>query len=159
MTSFFSPVADTGIPTARSDEKGVSFAMGVEMAKQWQAAFPKTPIVMVEEGWPNNPEVKSGRTDPLCRVSGRWIQRDGPGLPGCKRGRRSGQAGDDGSDYPAPQSQPDVRRSRGSAEAAMVALQQAGRGKFANGKPLTEIVAGVDFDATQLGKSMIRTVR
>src|SRR5512140_397297 len=40
MTSFFSPISDTGIPTARSDEKGVSFAMGAEMATQWKAPFP-----------------------------------------------------------------------------------------------------------------------
>ena len=36
------------------------------------------------------------------------------------------------------------------AVASMVALNQAGRGKFANGKPLTEIVAGVDFDEVQM---------
>src|SRR5512145_2195280 len=46
MTSFFSPLADTGIPTARSDEAGISFEMGVEMAKQWQEAQPDQPIVM-----------------------------------------------------------------------------------------------------------------
>jgi len=50
MTAFFNPLADTGIPTARSDEAGVSFAMGVEMAKQWKAAFPSKPIVMVQLG-------------------------------------------------------------------------------------------------------------
>ncbi|HSB03221.1 MAG TPA: hypothetical protein VLE49_21405, partial [Anaerolineales bacterium] len=32
----------------------------------------------------------------------------------------------------------------------MAALQQAGRGKFANGKPLTEIVASVDFDEVEM---------
>ena len=32
MTSFFSPLGETGIPIARSDEAGVSFAMGAEMA-------------------------------------------------------------------------------------------------------------------------------
>ena len=67
MTSFFSPLSDTGIPTARSDEKGTSFAMGAEMAKQWKAAFPGKPIVMVEVGWPNHTEVKSGRTDPFVK--------------------------------------------------------------------------------------------
>ena len=40
MTSFFSPLGDTGIPTARNDEKGISFAMGAEMATQWKAANP-----------------------------------------------------------------------------------------------------------------------
>ncbi|HEX5808436.1 MAG TPA: substrate-binding domain-containing protein, partial [Anaerolineales bacterium] len=64
LTSFFSPLGDSGIPVARSDEKGISFAMGAEMATQWKAAHPDKPIVMVELGWPNHVEVKSGRTDP-----------------------------------------------------------------------------------------------
>jgi len=34
----------------------------------------------------------------------------------------------------------------------MAGLTQAGRGKFANGKPLTEIVASVDFDEPQLNE-------
>jgi len=42
MTSFFSPLGDSGIPTARSDEAGISFAMGAEMATQWKAAHPPT---------------------------------------------------------------------------------------------------------------------
>ena len=74
MTSFFSPLGDTGIPVARSDEKGISFAMGAEMAKQWKAAHPDKPIVMVELGWPNHTpsEVRAYRS--LCgRVSCRWI--------------------------------------------------------------------------------------
>jgi ABC-type sugar transport system substrate-binding protein len=65
MTSFFSPLGDSGIPTARSDEAGISFAMGAEMATQWKAAHPDKPIVMVQLGWPNHTEVKSGRTDPF----------------------------------------------------------------------------------------------
>ena len=67
LTSFFSPLGDSGIPVARSDEKGISFAMGAEMAKQWKAAHPDKPIVMVELGWPNHTEVKSGRTDPFVK--------------------------------------------------------------------------------------------
>ena len=54
MTSFFSPLGDSGIPTARSDEAGISFDMGVEMATQWKATLPDTPIVMAELGWPNH---------------------------------------------------------------------------------------------------------
>src|SRR5574341_1399040 len=50
MTSFFSPLADTGIPTARSDEAGISYEMGVEMATQWKAAHPDKPIVMAQLG-------------------------------------------------------------------------------------------------------------
>ena len=67
LTSFFSPLGDSGIPVARSDEAGVSFAMGAEMAKQWKEANPDKPIVMVQLGWPNHTEVKSGRTDPFVQ--------------------------------------------------------------------------------------------
>ena len=66
MTSFFSPIMDTGIPTARSDEAGVSFEMGKQMATAWKDAHPDTPIVMVQLGWPNHTEVNSGRTAPFA---------------------------------------------------------------------------------------------
>ena len=75
LTSFFSPLGDSGMPVARSDKKGVSFAMGAEMAKQWKAAHPDKPIVMVQLGWPNHTEVKSGRTDPFVQGVLRSIRR------------------------------------------------------------------------------------
>jgi len=151
MTSFFSPVSDTGIPTARSDEKGVSFAMGVEMATQWKATFPDKPIVMVELGWPNHTEVKSGRTDP-------WVQGVLSVDPkakdlGCQDvSKGADQAKQVTTDLMT--THPEVNliyaEAGDQALATMVALNQAGRGKFANGKPLTEIVAGVDFDEVQM---------
>ncbi len=109
LTSFFSPMGDTGIPVARSDEKGVSFAMGAEMAKKWKAAHPDKPIVMVELGWPNHTEVKSGRTDPFvagCAVGG--PDGDGPGLPGWEQGRRCGEADHHGPGDAASGSEPDL---------------------------------------------------
>ena len=151
MTTFLSPVSDTGIPTARSDEKGVSFAMGVEMAKQWKAAFPDKPIVMVELGWPNHTEVKSGRTDP-------WVQGVLSVDPKAKDlgcldvSQGADQAKQVTTDLVTQH--PEVNliyaEAGDQAVASMVALTQAGRGKFANGKPLTEIVAGVDFDEVQM---------
>ncbi len=151
MTSFFSPVSDTGIPTARSDEKGVSFAMGVEMATQWKATFPDKPIVMVELGWPNHVEVKSGRTDP-------WVQGVLSVDPQAKDlgcldvSQGADQAKQVTTDLVTQH--PEVNliyaEAGDQAVASMVALNQAGRGKFANGKPLTEIVAGVDFDEVQM---------
>ena len=41
MTSFFSPLGDTGIPMARSDEAGISFAMGAEMADAVESGPPR----------------------------------------------------------------------------------------------------------------------
>jgi ABC-type sugar transport system substrate-binding protein len=150
MTSFFSPLADTGIPTARSDEPGTSFAMGAEMAKQWKKAFPNKPIVMVQVGWPNHTEVKSGRTDPW--VKGVLSVDPKATNLGCL----------DSSKGPDVTKQiildivtqhPEVNLIYSEASnltvGTMAALTQAGRGKFANGKPLTEIVCSVDFDEVE----------
>ncbi len=151
MTSFFSPLADTGIPVARSDEAGISYAMGVEMAEQWKAAHPDKPIVMAQLGWPNHTEVKSGRTDPF--VEGVLsVDPDATDL-GCL----------DASKGPDTAKQiildlvtqhPEVNLIYSEASnltvGTMAALNQAGRGKMDNGVPLTEIVASVDFDEVEM---------
>jgi ABC-type sugar transport system substrate-binding protein len=151
MTSFFSPLADTGIPTARSDEKGISFAMGAEMATQWKAANPDKPIVMVQLGWPNHTEVKSGRTDPF--VAGVLSVDPTATDLGCQDASKGPDA--------AKQiitdlmtSHPEVNLIYSEASnltvGTMAGLAAAGRGKFADGKPLTEIVASVDFDEVEM---------
>ena len=151
MTSFFSPLADTGIPTARSDEAGVSFAMGVEMAKQWKKAFPGKPIVMVQLGWPNHTEVKSGRTDPFVKGV---LSVDAKATDlGCQ----------DASKGPDTAKQiildlvtqhPEVNliysESSGTTVGVMAGLTQSGRGKYNNGKPISEIVCSVDFDEVEM---------
>ena len=90
MTSFFSPLGDTGIPTARSDEAGISFAMGAEMATQWKAAHPDKPIVMVRVGLaePHRSQVRAYRSLRQGRAV-RRSHRHRPGLPGCQQGPRS----------------------------------------------------------------------
>lgn len=151
MTSFFSPLGDSGLPTARSDEAGISFAMGAEMATQWKAAHPDTPIVMAQLGWPNHTEVKSGRTDP-------WVEGVLSVDPtatdlGCL----------DASKGPDTAKQiildlvtqhPEVNLIYSEASnltvGTMAALTQAGRGVMDNGAPLTEIVASVDFDEVEM---------
>ena len=151
MTSFFGPLADTGIPVARSDEAGISFAMGAEMATQWKAAYPDVPIVMAQLGWPNHTEVKSGRTDPF--VKGVLSVDPTATDLGCL----------DASKGPDTAKQiildlvtqhPEVNLIYSEASnltvGTMAALIQAGRGKFDNGKPLTEIVASVDFDEVEM---------
>ena len=151
MTSFFSPLADTGIPVARSDEAGISYEMGVEMATQWKAAHPDKPIVMAQLGWPNHVEVKSGRTDPFVQgvLS---VDPEATDL-GCL----------DASKGPDTAKQiildlvtqhPEVNLIYSEASnltvGTMAALTQAGRGKMDNGVPLTEIVASVDFDEVEM---------
>jgi ABC-type sugar transport system substrate-binding protein len=151
MTSFFSPLGDTGIPVARSDEAGISYAMGAEMAQQWIAAHPDKPVVMVQIGWPNHTEVKSGRTDPF--VAGVLsVAPDATNL-GCL----------DASTGPDVAKQiildlvtqyPEVNLIYSEASnltvGTMAALTQAGRGVMDNGVPLTEIVASVDFDEVEM---------
>ncbi len=151
MTSFFSPLADTGIPVARSDEKGISFAMGAEMAKQWKAAHPDKPVVMVELGWPNHTEVKSGRTDPF--VAG-VLSVDPKAVDlGCQDASKGPDAAKQiVTDLMTTHPEVNLIYSEASnlTVGTMAALTQAGRGKFDNGKPLTEIVASVDFDEVEM---------
>ncbi len=153
MTAFFSPLADTGIPVARSDEKGISFAMGAEMATQWKAAHPDKPIVMVELGWPTNAEVISGRTAPF--VAGvKSVDPTATDL-GCQDASK-GQDAAKQIITDLMTTHPEINLIYSEASnltvGTMAGLTQAGRGKFDNGKPLTEIVASVDFDEVEMSE-------
>ena len=153
MTSFFSPLGTTGISTARSDEAGISFAMGAEMATQWKAAHPDKPIVMVELGWPNHTEVKSGRTDPFVKgvLSVDPTATDLGCLDVSKGADQAKQVVTD-----LMTTHPEVNliysEASGQTVGTMAALTQAGRGVMDNGKPLTEIVASVDFDEVEMAQ-------
>ncbi len=89
LTSFFSPLGDSGIPVARSDEAGISFAMGAEMATQWKAANPDKPIVMVRAGLaePHRSQVRPYRSVGQGRAV-RRPDRHRPRLSGCQQGHR-----------------------------------------------------------------------
>ena len=150
MTSFFSPLGDSGIPVARSDEAGVSFAMGAEMAKQWKATNPDKPIVMVQLGWPNHTEVKSGRTDPFVQ----GVLSVDP--TATDLGAQDASKGADAAKQIIKDlvtQHPEVNLIYSEASnltvGTMAGLTEAGRGKMDNGKPLTEIVASVDFDESE----------
>jgi ABC-type sugar transport system substrate-binding protein len=151
MTSFFSPLADTGIPVARSDEAGISFAMGAEMAAQWIAAHPDKPVVMVELGWPNHTEVKSGRTDPF--VQGVLSVAPEATDLGCLDASKGPDAAKQ-IILDLVTQHPEVNLIYSEASnltvGTMAGLTQAGRGKMDNGKPLTEIVCSVDFDEVEM---------
>ncbi len=150
MTAFFSPIADTGIPTARSDEATVSFEMGAQMAKQWKAAHPDKPIVMVQLGWPNHTEVSSGRTAPF--VKGVLSVDPKAKNLGCQDASKGPDAAKQ-IILDLVTQHPEVNLIYSEASnltvGTMAALTQAGRGVFKDGKPLTEIVASVDFDEVE----------
>jgi ABC-type sugar transport system substrate-binding protein len=150
LSAFFSPIADAGIPVARSDEASVSFAMGVEMARQWKAAHPDKPIVMVQLGWPNHTEVGSGRTAPF--VKGVLSVEPSARNLGCQDASKGPDAAKQ-IVLDLVTQHPEVNLIYSEASnltvGTMAALTQAGRGVFKDGKPATEIVASVDFDEVE----------
>jgi ribose transport system substrate-binding protein len=153
VASFFSPLADTGIPVVRSDEAGISFEMGAEMASQWKEAHPDTPIVMVQVGWPNHIEVKSGRTDPF--VAGVLSVDPSATDLGCLDASKGPDAAKQIiSDLCTQRPEVNLIYSEASnlTVGTMAALRQSGRGVMDNGTPLTEIVASVDFDEVEMGE-------
>lgn len=152
MASFFSRVPGTGLPVVRNNEAGVSEQMGKEMAEQWKAANPDKPIVMVELGWPNNEDVKNGRTDPF--VKGVLSVDPTATDLGCL----DASAGSDAAKQIMKDlctQHPEVNliyaESGGLGVGVMAALNEVGRGKVgADGKPTTELVCSCDFDEVQL---------
>lgn len=151
INSFFSPLGDTGIPVVRSDEAGISFEMGKQMAEEWKKANPDIPIIMVELGWPNHTEVKSGRTDPF--VKGVLSVDPKATDLGCQDSSKGPDAAKQIILDLVTQN-PGINLIYSEASnltvGTMAGLAQAGRGKFADGKPLTEIVASVDFDEVEM---------
>ena len=150
MTSFFSPLADTGIPTARSDEATVSYDMGVQMARAWKEVHPDKPIVMVQLGWPNHTEVNSGRTAPFVEgVLSVDPKAENLGALDSSKGQEAAKQ----IIVDLLTQRPEVNLIYSEASnltvGTMAGLAQLGRGKFDNGKPLTEIVASVDFDSVE----------
>lgn len=150
VATFFTPQGNPAVPVVRSDEPGVSFAMGVEAATQWKKANPDKPIVMVQIGWPNHTEVKSGRTDPFAKGV---LSVDPTATDlGCLEANRGGDTTKQVVlDLVTQRPEVNIIYSEASnlTVGTMAALRQAGRGVMNNGVPLTEIVASVDFDPVE----------
>ncbi len=153
MASFFSPVPGSGIPVVRNDEAGVSTSMGTEMAQQWKAANPDKPIVMVQLGWPNHVEVKSGRTDPFVAAV-KAVDATATDL-GCLEANNEDDAKRIIKDV--VQQHPEVNliyaESGGIARGVLAGLTESGRGTVGeDGKPTTELICTCDFDEVQMGQ-------
>jgi ABC-type sugar transport system substrate-binding protein len=156
VASFFSPLkdlagVDSGIPVVRSDEPKISFDMGVEMAKQWKKTNPDKPIVMVQIGWPNHTEVKSGRTDPFVKgvLS---VDPKAVNLGCLDASKGSDTTKQITADLVVQHPEVNLIYSEASnlTVGTMAALRQAGRGVMKNGVPVTEIVCSVDFDEVEM---------
>mgnify|MGYP000892856274 CR=1 FL=1 len=153
VTSFFSPLADTGIPTYRSDEAGGSKQMGADAAKKWIEAHPDKPIVTIQLGWPDNREVKTGRTDPFVEgiksVVGEGKFTD-LGCIDCSAGADATKEALANALVTNPEINIIYSEAGDLTPGAMAALIDAGRGKMDNGKPLTEIVCSVDCPLSEI---------
>ena len=151
VATFFTPQANPAIPVVRSDEPKTSYAMGVEAATQWKKANPDKPIVMVQIGWPNHTEVKSGRTDPFAKGV---LSVDPKATDlGCLEANRGGDTTKQVVlDLVTQRPEVNIIYSEASnlTVGTMAALRQAGRGVMKDGVPLTEIVASVDFDPVEM---------
>ncbi len=152
VTSFFSPLGDTGIPTYRSDEAGGSFQMGADAAKQWMEANPDKPIVTVQLGWPDNREVKTGRTDPFVEgiksVAGDKVTD--LGCMDCSGGADATKEALSNILVTNPEVNIIYSEAGDLTPGAMAALVDAGRGTMKDGKPTTEIVCSVDCPTTEI---------
>jgi ABC-type sugar transport system substrate-binding protein len=153
MTSFFSPLADTGIPTARSDEAAVSFEMGAQMARAWKEAHPDKPIVMVQLGWPNHTEVGSGRSRPFeAGVLSVDPNAENLGVLDASGGQEAAKQIIVDLLTQRPEVNLIYSQASNLTVGTMAGLTQLGRGTFDNGQPVTEIVASVDFDEVEFGQ-------
>ena len=153
VTTFFSPLGDTGIPTYRSDEAGGSFQMGADAATSWLEANPDKPIVTVQLGWPDHTEVKSGRTDPFVEgiesVAGAGNYTD-LGCMDCSGGADATKEALSNILVTNPEVNIIYSEAGDLTPGAMAALVDAGRGTMDNGVPTTEIVCSVDCPTTEI---------
>ena len=153
VTSFFSPLGDTGIPTYRSDEAGGSFQMGADAAKKWIEANPDKPVVTVQLGWPDHTEVKSGRTDPFVQGIESVVGAGNYTDLGCIDSKGSADATKEAlSNILVTNPEVNIIYSEAGdlTPGAMSALIDAGRGTMDNGKPTTEIVCSVDCPVSEM---------
>ena len=153
VTSFFSPLGDTGIPTYRSDEAGGSKQMGADAARKWIEAHPDKKIVTVQLGWPDNREVKTGRTDPFVEGiesvvgAGNYVDL---GCIDCSAGADATKEALSNILVTNPEVNIIYSEAGDLTPGTMAALIDAGRGKMDNGKPLTEIVCSVDCPLSEI---------
>ncbi len=153
ISTFYIPTLSKLAPHLQINEAETSFQMGVEAAKKWKEFYPDKPI-------------KIGVIDYLT-VEIVQIHRTGPFIEGVKSVDPTAEVAQKleggGSANKAMaamqdmlQAHPEVNIVYGAnadhALGALAALENAGRGKAVDGKPLTEIVVGTDGTEGELVK-------
>jgi len=151
ITTYFDKIPGINNPHIMPGEAEISEQMGKIAAEQWKKANPDKPIVFVCIGWPEHEGVTMGRTDPF--VKGVMSVDPNAKYLGCMDASK-------GADAAFKVTQDLVQANPGLniiySEAAdltvgvLPALQQLGRGKMDNGKPLTEILCSVDCPENEL---------
>ena len=127
--------------------------MGADAAKAWIEANPDKPIVTVQLGWPDNREVKTGRTDPFVQgiesVVGAGNYTD-LGCQDCSGGADATKTALSNLLVTNPEVNIIYSEAGDLTPGAMAALIDAGRGKMKDGVPTTEIVCSVDCPVSEL---------
>lgn len=151
ITTYFDKIPGIANPHIMPGEAEISEQMGKIAAEQWKKAHPDKPIVFVQIGWPDHEGVTNGRTKPF--VKGVLSVDPKAKNLGCMDASK-------GADAAKKVTQDLIQANPGLniiySEAAdltvgvLPALQQLGRGKMDNGKPLTEILVSVDCPENEL---------
>lgn len=151
ITTYFDKIPDMSIPHIMPGEAEISKEMGKIAAEQWKAAHPDKPIVFVCIGWPDHEGVTTGRTQPF--IEGVMSVDPDAKYLGCMDASKGADAARKVT-QDLIQANPDINIIYSEAADLTVgvlpALQQLGRGKMDNGKPLTEILCSVDCPENEL---------
>jgi ribose transport system substrate-binding protein len=139
------------IPFVAINEAEAAFEMGVVAAKQWMEAHPDTPIVYSVVDYIDSPVVQSMRTQPFIEgiksvapdaTAGKIIDGGGTRDTGYKAAQDIIQS--------TPQTNIFYGASSDYSLAIWPALQEAGRGKAADGVVETEILVGTDATGEEM---------
>lgn len=151
ITTYFDKIPGIANPHIMPGEAEISEQMGKIAAEQWKKVFPNKPIKFVEIGWPEHEGVTMGRTKPFAKgvLSVDPTAKD----LGCKDASKGADAAFKVT-QDLIQANPDLNIIYSEAADLTVgvlpALQQLGRGKMKDGKPLTEILCSVDCPENEL---------
>jgi ABC-type sugar transport system substrate-binding protein len=153
ITTFYIPTFSKLVPHLQINEAETSFQMGVEAAKKWKEFYPNKPINIGVIDYLSIEIVQKHRTGPFIAgvlsvdPTAKLVSK----LEGSANVNKAMAAMQD-----MLQAHPEVNLVYGAnadhALGALAALENAGRGKAVNGKPLTEIVIGTDATEGELLK-------
>ena len=153
IITFYIPTISRLTPHLQINEAETSFKMGTEAAKKWKEFYPNKPIRIGVIDYLSIEIVQKHRTGPFIAgvlavdPTAQLVSK----LEGSANVNKSMAAMQD-----MLQAHPEVNLVYGAnadhALGALAALENAGRGKAVNGKPLTEIVIGTDATEGELLK-------